>query len=189
MNTTQYEHPYPAPTPPPPRKRHTTRNILLIAGAGLFALVIAGIAMAGTGTGSSPRVNAPATQPAAPPPPPVTSPEAKYRSSGDYIIPASIYGPVLLVGEADLHNTGNVGVTLRCRMNWYREGLAPLTQTRKVRLATGANEVLRFRLRMGSFSGSGSNVIDSVQSWQSSHMGQPVASAKCSIVDSWGPVG
>lgn len=176
------------PQPPQRRKRHILRNAFLIIGGGAFMLIVAGIVI-GVAGGNKPVHHAAAAS-STPAPvvstPPVENPDARYSFSGDYVIPAGIYDHVNLTGEADIHNTGNVGVALACTIRWQREGLAPLKQTRQVKVGTGARVVLRFKRDVGSFSGAGGTVISSIQSWQASHMSQPWATGTCSLLNTFG---
>src|SRR5262249_29058452 len=87
------------------------------------------------------------------------------RGSCDYLLSNSIYGTDHLVGEVDLHNTGNVGTDVKVRITWPQEGQAPVARLKHVRTEPGSRSVVRFKVKASTA------VIDSLQSWQLRHTG------------------
>jgi hypothetical protein len=183
----------------PPRKRHWIRWTLITAAAVIATFVIVG-AIASTGSGhgniqvkkaaSSSTPAAPATAPATPAAasPPAASPEGKATWSCDEDLgSSSIYSPTYLTGEADLSNTGNVGIVVTVRFAWHQEAYPDVTAPVKtVRIRAGQDKVARFRYYAGTFAGS-TQPLDRYDSWQSSHSGMP-CHASVHIVSTFGAV-
>lgn len=100
-----------------------------------------------------------------PPPVPTPSPNGTYVGSCDYLLSSSLYGKDHLIGEVDLHNTGNIGTVVRVKITWPQEGQKPIARFKTVRTNPGAHVVVRFKVAVSSTS----NVITSLQSWQEHH--------------------
>lgn len=171
-------------TPEPPRKSWPRRHKVL-TGLGIAVAVITGAGIASAG--SQPKhVTTAAAQPSdtpsttyTPPPAPVNtpapspSPDGTVSYSCDSSLAAGIYGTNWLTGEADLQNTGNIGIVVRVKFKWHQEAYPDaVAPVRTVRLKTGASKVVRFHYNAGTFSGS-TAPLDRWQSWQDSHSGIP----------------
>ena len=72
-------------------------------------------------------------------------------------------GTAVFVGEIDLDNTGNIGVTVRTRITWPQEGYASITMRRTVRAPAGQTKAVRFHYHASS------NQVDLLQAWQTGH--------------------
>ena len=185
------------PPQPPKRRRFRSKGWVITGSIAGGVLILAGVGLAASGgttpttnTNPAPAASAPAS-PSQPSPPPVPLANASVHGSGnaDYVIPSGIYDPVLLTGEVDLTNTGNVGEVVRVRMHWERTGFPDITQTRTVRVPWGTSvKVVQFNKNMGSFSGAGSNIIDEVQSYQEAHPDQAYGDFTLKILRTFGPV-
>ena len=180
-----YAPPTSPPTDPPagpPHKswvlRHKVASVLLSLGSLVVLLIVVGIIGAAMGAGKPAGVNASTTTPPAPaattPPPAAVpaapNPKGTYSGSCDYTLASGVYSNDHLVGEVDLTNTGNIGTVTKVRITWPQEGYAPITARKTVRLPAGQTIPVRFHVSAGSIGG-GSNVIDLLQSYQSSHNG------------------
>jgi hypothetical protein len=136
----------------------------------IYALTMLAFALAACGMPATHQANVSHTTPAvtAPPvsaPPAAPNPEGKYQGSCDYTLSSNIYGKDHLIGEIDIHNTGNIGTIDHVRITWPQEGYAPIVATRTVRTKPGEHLAVRFHIPVSS----SGNVITQLQSWQESH--------------------
>jgi hypothetical protein len=195
MTTTEQP---PTPTAPQPPKRHRARTFFYIVwgiiGAAILATVLAAVLSSGSnGTSGQPQTpaaaasSAPAAPSTAPAPAPVPDPQGKYTASADYVLANGIYDQNYLVAEVDLTNTGNVGEVVRVKAGWQLLGSPDITAVKTVHVPYGSTRVVRFHVPVGSISGSGSQVIDQVQSWQEAHMDRPYGDFHVKILRSYGP--
>jgi hypothetical protein len=181
-------------TPPPqsaPRKAWIRRHPIWTTVIVLFIIGAIGSAFSGgskpghaaaTSSASSggytpptpPAGPTPAAAPATPAAAPAPNPEGTTDTSCDEDLGgSSIYDPVYLTGEADVTNTGNIGITVRVRMAWHQEAYPDVTAPAKtVRVKPGHTRPVRFRFYVGTYAGS-TEALDRSMSWQDSHDGQP----------------
>lgn len=137
------------------------KGFLKLAPASVVALALfAGCATtsaktAGTGGGALPASSASSASS-----PPAKQPDAKYNESCDMDLNSDYLGSptAWLVGDAELHNTGNVGVVVRVKATWKQAGSGPITATKKMRLAYKKRHAVHFKLPIGQ------NQVDAVQS-------------------------
>jgi hypothetical protein len=182
-----------APTPPPRKTHHLRTAIIAIAAtliAGIVALIAIGTATSGSTNGATVSAAPTATSPAAPAaattqPAPTPSPDGKFDWSGDYLLANGIYDPNYLIGEVDLHNTGNVGEIVRVKFSWPQEATPPITRSKTVHLPYGASKVIRFKVPVGSYD-QGAQAIDLLQSWQEHHNGEGYK-ATVTLLHTYGP--
>jgi hypothetical protein len=116
-------------------------------------------------------------------PPPAADPDGTYRSNCDMLLRTgsgySYYG--LLVGDAKITNTGNVGIVARVRGSWDRGGFSPYRVTKTVRVEFGKRKTVHLRKRITQ------EGIDEVQaSGGYSGGGGRWCRVKVTIVDSFG---
>jgi hypothetical protein len=133
--------------------------------------------------------NTPGAAPAttAPAPAPAANPDGTVSTSCDEDLGGGIYSPTYLTGEADLANTGNVGITVTVKFAWHQEAYPDVTAPVKtVRLRPGQHKVARFRVYSGTFAGS-TALLDRYDSWQNSHGGNP-CKARVRITGTFGAV-
>lgn len=174
------------PPPPKPKKRHTA---LIITGSvlgGVTVLIVAAAAIGAAAGGGHKQQHHATTvaQPAtsAPPAPAAPNPDGTYRGSCDYLLPNNFPGTYRVIGEVDLHNTGNIGTVVKVKITWPQEGYGPIRMTRSVRTLPGDHSVVRFRKVVSS------NQIDLLQSWQEHHGMRDGCTYKASMVKTFGSV-
>jgi hypothetical protein len=189
----QYAGGQPSPAPPQP-SRHGHRGWWFVIIPGGVIAAIAAIAI-GTSGGTtvthgttSPTVATAPAQPAAaaPVPAPVPSPNATGSGNADYQIPSDIYGQVILTGEVDVKNTGNVGIVAKVKMHWQLTGYPDITQRKTVKVPYGQTVRVIFNKPVGSFSGNGQNIVDAIQSYQGAHMDSPYGNFDLTLVSTYG---
>jgi hypothetical protein len=98
------------------------------------------------------------------PPAPEPSPNGTFSGSCNYTLgsnPAG--GSAEAVGEIDEQNTGNIGFAVRVTISWPQEGFAPLTETKHIRLPSGASKAVRFHRPLSY------TQLSNLQNWQGGH--------------------
>lgn len=119
------------------------------------------------------------TEDDAPPPPPTPNPDAKYGQSCDYVLgDFTDYTATgfRFIADANITNTGNVGVVVSVRASWTQVGTKPVTMTKTIKVPTGAKRRVAFTKQVGQ------NEIDLIQSADYNHQCKVVAS----ITDTFG---
>lgn len=91
---------------------------------------------------------------------PAPNPDAKYTHSCDLLLNSNYQSSVTgwLVGDASIHNTGNIGVVVRISATWQRAGEGPLRASKKLRLPYASRRAAHFKLPVDQ------NTVSSVQS-------------------------
>ena len=119
-------------------------------------------------------------------PAPTPSPDGKYTGSCDYTLSSNFSGTGYdhLIGEIDLHNTGNVGTVVNVRITWPQEGYAPIEAKRTVKTKPGEHLAVRFHIPVAT----SGNVITLLQSWQSNHNDNSGCTFKATITGTFGSV-
>jgi hypothetical protein len=116
-------------------------------------------------------------------PAPTADPDGDYTSNCDMLLKEgsgySYYG--LLVGDARIHNTGNVGIVVNVKGTWDRAGFGPFkAEKENLRLDVGARKTVHLRERIDQ------EGIDEVQSSGGYSSSGNFCRVKVSIVDSFG---
>jgi hypothetical protein len=115
----------------------------------------------------------------APPPPPTPKPDAKYGQSCDYVLgDFSEYSAsgFRFIADANLTNTGNIGVVVSVKASWTQVGTKPIVMTKTIKVPTGAKRRVAFTKQVGQ------NEIDLIQSADYNHQCKVVAT----ITDTFG---
>lgn len=115
-------------------------------------------------------------------PPPSPEPDGTYRSSCDYLLgdhTSYSQSGYRFVGDASMHNTGNIGTVNEVKAIWFLAGGGKIEETRKVRVPAGK------RKRVGITKPIGGDEIDLHQS-----LGYNTKTCKVtvSILDTYGEV-
>jgi hypothetical protein len=133
---------------------------------------------------SEPSSSSPVTTPTSTPtpPPPSPDPEAKYTDNCDLLLNDNFYSSVTgwLVGDAEIHNTGNVGVVVRVRATWKQAGSAPITKVKTTRVGYRHRRAVHFKLPVDQ------NTVEAYQS-APGYFGNGACGVKAVIVNSYGP--
>jgi hypothetical protein len=84
-----------------------------------------------------------------------------------------------VVGDAKLHNTGNIGLVVTVKVHWDQAGEGPLKGEKTVRLAVGQSKTVHFKQSIDQAQ------IESIQSAQLSGSGD-FCGVKTMITDTFG---
>lgn len=160
----------------------------LTTSAALFAPIASGCAeetsgekeigtAAGTAASTSGATEAATTEEAV-----TANPDGTYHSNCDLLLKEganySYYG--LLVGDAKIRNTGNIGIVVNVKASWDRAGFGPFRSKKEVRLETGQRKTVHLRQRITQ------EGIDEVQS-SGGYQGQGnFCRVKVKIIDTFG---
>lgn len=163
-----------------------TKTLTTIMTATAATAILAACATTNTAHQDAASTTAPAaaatTAPPPPTPAPAPSPNGSYTGSCDYTLTSSLYGNDHLIGEVDLHNTGNIGTVVRVKITWPQEGYSPIAARKTVRTRAGATVAVRFHVPVSNTG----NVIDQLQSWQLSHNDRPGCHYSATILRTFG---
>ncbi len=189
MTTPEYPQNLPVPQP-----KSSGRKRGLIVITCIIAVIVIGILLAalgntsqhnpGNASGNQPVTAQPVTSEPAPVPTP--DPKGTYVGSCDYTLTSDFSGNGYdhLIGEIDLHNTGNIGTVDKLRITWPQEGYPPIVAKRTVHSKPGEHLAARFHIAVPS----SGNVITLLQSWQESHGMKDGCTYKVTITDTFGTV-
>ncbi len=115
-------------------------------------------------------------------PAPTANADGDYTSNCDMLLKEgsgySYYG--LLVGDAKIHNTGNVGIVVTVKGTWDRAGFGPFKAAKELRLDVGARKTVHLRQRIDQ------EGIDEVQSSGGYSGSGDFCRVKVTITDSFG---
>lgn len=78
----------------------------------------------------------------------VADPKANYRSNCDMLLGdfnSNYEFEAHVVGDARIHNTGNVGVVINVRAHWDQAGEGPITMKERVRVPIDGRKVVHFK--------------------------------------------
>jgi hypothetical protein len=128
----------------------TSRFALLSVTAAALLLTACGTEKSGTlttGAAASGAVSAAepsgTTEPA-----PAASPDGKFTHSCDMLLNSDFESVVSgwLVADAELKNTGNVGIKVNVKAVWKQAGSNPIVKVKKVRLGYGHHRAVHFKV-------------------------------------------
>jgi hypothetical protein len=115
-------------------------------------------------------------------PPPEANADGDYTANCDMLLKEgsgySFYG--LLVGDAKIHNTGNVGIVVTVKGSWDRAGFPPFKTSKELRLDVDARKTVHLRQKIDQ------EGIDEVQSSGGYSGSGNFCRVKVSIVDTFG---
>ncbi|HET7171890.1 MAG TPA: hypothetical protein VFI18_09670 [Gaiellales bacterium] len=129
-----------------------SRIALLPAAAAALLLTGCGAEKTGsltTGTTASDTAAASTAEPSATTDPaPAPDPDGKFTHSCDMLLNSDFESSIAgwLVGDAELRNTGNVGIKLNVKAVWKQAGSNPIVKVKKVRLGYGHHRAVHFKL-------------------------------------------
>jgi hypothetical protein len=132
-----------------------------------------------TGKAAAKTSQSDAAEAAAPAAPPAPKPDAKYGQSCDYVLgDFSDYTATgfRFIADANITNTGNVGVVVEVKASWTQVGTKPVVMTKTIKVPTGAKRRAAFTKQVGQ------NEIDLIQSADYNHQCKIIAS----ITDTFG---
>ncbi len=150
----------------------------------MFAVLVlaTGCASATKAAGTAGRSSLPTSDPTSPSTP-TKAPAAKYGHSCDLDLNSN-YGQSptgWLVGDAELHNTGNVGVMVRVKATWKQAGSRPITATKKTRLGYKKRHAVHFKIPVDQ------NQVDATQSAPGYLGGGGWCGVRATLVSTYGP--
>ena len=81
-------------------------------------------------------------------PAPAPNPDGKFSHSCDMLLNSDFESSVSgwLVADAELRNTGNVGITVNVKAVWKQAGSNPIVRVKKVRIGYGHHRAVHFKL-------------------------------------------
>jgi hypothetical protein len=129
----------------------TSRIALLSATAAALVLTACGTEQTGsltTGTAASGGAASTAEASTTTEPAPAPRPNGKFTSSCDMLLNSDFNSSISgwLVADAELRNTGNVGVTVNVKAAWKQAGSNPIVKVKHVRLGYGHHRAVHFKL-------------------------------------------
>ena len=127
------------------------RRLLIAALLIAFALATMGAESCDTTTSEPAKVSTSDSNPeAAGDEAAAPDPKADIQSTCDYVLGDFTTGPsgYRALGQAKIHNTGNIGVKVRLTARWEQLGTSPLRMKKTVRVRRGHTRTLRFTLSL-----------------------------------------
>jgi hypothetical protein len=134
----------------------TPRIALLSATAAALLLTACGTEKSGsltTGAAASGGPAASTTEPSATTEPaPAPNADGKFTHSCDMLLNSDFESSVSgwLVADAELKNTGNVGVKVNVKAVWKQAGSNPIVEVKKIRLGYGHHRAVHFKLPLST---------------------------------------
>lgn len=112
---------------------------------------------------------------------PAPKPDGKFTSSCDMLLNSDFNSSTTgwLVADAELRNTGNVGVTVNVKAAWKQAGSNPIVKVKHARLGYGHHRAVHFKLPI---------TTDQVDAYQSApgYFGGSACSVKATIMRNFG---
>jgi hypothetical protein len=126
------------------------RIALLAAAAAALTLTACGTETSGnltTGT-AAPGAASTAAPSGTTEPAPAPAPDGKFNHSCDMLLNSDFESSVSgwLVADAELKNTGNVGINVNVKAVWKQAGSNPIVKVKKVRLGYGHHRAVHFKV-------------------------------------------
>lgn len=116
-------------------------------------------------------------------PAPAPSPDGKFTHSCDMLLNSDFESSVSgwLVADAELKNTGNVGIKLNVKAVWKQAGSNPIVNVKKVRLGYGHHRAVHFKVPIST---------DQVDAYQSApgYFNDNACSVNATITSNFGRV-
>lgn len=131
---------------------NTNPRIVLLSAAAALLLTGCGTEKTGsltTATSASGGGTASTAEPSgATEPAPAPNPDGKFSHSCDMLLNSDFESSISgwLVADAELKNTGNVGIKLNVKAVWKQAGWNPIVKVKKVRLGYGHHRAVHFKV-------------------------------------------
>ena len=127
----------------------TSRIALLSATAAALLLTGCGTEKTGSLTTGTTRTTGASAEPSGTTEPAASAkPDGKFTHSCDMLLNSNFESSVTgwLVADAELRNTGNVGITVNVKAVWKQAGSNPIVRVKKVRIGYGHHRAVHFKL-------------------------------------------
>ncbi len=164
----------------------SSRIALLSAAAAALLLTACGTEKTGsltTGTAASGGAASTAEPSATTEPAPAPNPDGKFTHSCDMLLNSDFESSVSgwLVADAELKNTGNVGLKFNVKAVWKQAGSNPIVKVKHVRLGYGHHRAVHFKVPIST---------DQVDAYQSApgYFNDNTCSVNATITSNFGRV-
>jgi hypothetical protein len=129
----------------------TPRIMLPLAAAAALLLTGCGAQKTGTlttGTAASGGTASTAEPSGTTEPAPTPSPDGKFTHSCDMLLNTDFNSSTMgwLVADAELRNTGNIGINVNVKAVWKQAGSGPIIKVKHVRIGYGHHRAIHFKL-------------------------------------------